>query len=296
MKTHLRKSILVFFIFEAFVGLKAQEVGTFKDPLSMIRDVGSSPAIQTDAAGSFSNPALGATMPPLSSQFDVWAFALSENIQQVDSWGLFYSDSFFSLGSFTYTAEDESSQTDLHLGMSFGNRTFSMGFANISVFNQDQRISDYFNALQWGMIYRPNRFLSLGSVFTGSYKRGCWNLFLDGGLRPFGTPAFTFFGAYSVSTPDSNLYTYDWQAGLVISPSKGIDVYGKYISSGAVSLGLAVRLGAVGLASTLSSTRIDMNSPKKIGTGISLMTNKEGYSIATTSKNSKYVELSLNGV
>jgi hypothetical protein len=159
----------------------------FLEPLTLLERFGTTASVQSDAAGSFINPALGATMPFLSTQFDLWAFADTKDLQKITQWGYFYADPMMLFGTYSRPLADNSTQTDLHFGISGGNRSVALGLANVSLFNDQRSVYDYFNALQMGLILRPVPQTSLGVTFTQNYAGTNWNLLVDGGLRPLGT-------------------------------------------------------------------------------------------------------------
>ena len=276
------------------VTLSAQE--GFLEPFTLLERFGTTASVQSDAAGSFINPALGATMPFLSTQFDLWAFADTKDLQKITQWGYFYADPMMLFGIYSRPLADNSTQRDLHFGISGGNRSVSLGLANVSLFNEQRSVYDYFHALQAALLLRPIPQTSLGLTFTQNYAGTNWNLLVDGGLRPLGTNRLTLFGAWSVSNSFTDPAAQKWLAGLSLVPARGFELYGKYLSSGAITLGVNLRYGMLGLGSSLASEKSNFSGNLQAGAGISFATNKEGYAIAAPTSQGSYVELALRNL
>jgi len=274
--------------------MSAQE--GFLEPFTLLERFGTTASVQSDAAGSFINPALGATMPFLSTQFDLWAFADTKDIKTITQWGFFYADPMMLFGTYSRPLADNSTQTDLHFGISGGTRSVAFGLANVSLFNDQRSVYDYFHALQAALLLRPVPQTSLGVTFTQNYTGTNWNLLVDGGLRPLGTNRVTLFGAWSASNSFTDPTAQKWLAGLSLVPARGFEVYGKYLSSGAITLGINLRYGMVGLGNSLASAKSDFGGALEYGAGISFATNKEGYAMAVSPTQSTYVELALRNL
>lgn len=268
----------------------------FLEPFQIFPLFGTTGSIQTDASGSFINPALGPTMPFLSTQFDLWAFADPKDPQEILQWGYFYANPLMLMGLYSRTLADDSQQTDLHFGFSGGNRSFSFGLANISLFNGERSENDYFHALQAGLLLRPVPHTSLGITFTENYGGTNWNLLVDGGVRPLGSNLVTLFGAWSASNSFSDLNTQEWLAGVSLVPVRGLELYGKYLSSGALTIGLNLRYDTVGIGTSLASDKGDFSGSLQAGAGVSFAVNKEGFAMAAANPTKSYVELSLTEV
>ncbi len=273
------------------VQLSAQEGAL--EPIQFLELFGTTASVQSDAAGSFINPALGATMPFLSTQSDFWVFADTRDLSKVNQWGYFYADPMMQFGIYSRPLQDNSTQTDMHFGISGGNRSYAFGLANISLFNEKRSVYDYFNSLQAGILLRPIREASLGVTYTQQYTNNTWNLLVDGGIRPLGTNLITLFGAWSASNSFTDPDSQKWLAGLSLVPAKGFELYGKYVSSGALTLGMSLRVGGLGFGTSIASENIDFSGPIQAGAGISFATNKEGYAMVVPSAQKTYVELSL---
>ena len=282
-------------LFVLFQGkLLAQD--RYLDPLQISRFFGTTGSVQTDAVGSFINPALGPSMPSLSTQFDFWAFADTKDQQKIDQWGFFYADPFLLSGIYGSTLPDASTQLDVHFGLSFGNRGISFGMANISLINDQHSLYDYFHALQAGLLLRPARYASLGVTYTGKYSESDWNLLVDGGVRPLGTNLLTLFGAWSASNSFSDSATQEWLAGVSLVPMKGLELYSKYHSSGALTIGLNLRYGKVGFGTALASEQNGFSGTMRSAAGISFTSNKKGFAMDAANPPKSYVELSLKNI
>lgn len=268
----------------------------FLEPFALLERFGSTPSIQSDALGSFINPALGTTMPAVSTQFDLWAFADTRDMKNITQWGYFYADPMTLFGLYARPLSDNSNQIDLHFGISGGNRSFAFGLANVSLFNENRSVYDYFHALQGSLLLRPVPQTSLGLSFTQNYAGTHWNLLVDGGIRPFGTNLVTLFGAWSASNSFVDPASQKWLAGLSLVPLRGLEFYGKYVSSGAISLGLSLRYGSFGFGSSLASEKSNFSGSLQTGVGVSFAANKEGYAMAVPTAQGSYVELALRNV
>lgn len=269
----------------------------FIEPWQVSSLFGTTGSVQTDAVGSFINPALGATMPSMSTQMDTWVFADPRNLQLKSQWAYFYADPFTLMGLYSTNLPDNSNQIDVHLGFSGGNRSVAFGIANISVFNQQHAVNDYFHALQAGLLLRPIQQLSLGATFTQNYINSQkWNLYVDGGLRPFGSNLLTLYGAWSASDTFTDPNTQRWQAGVSVAPTKGFELYGKYNSTGSLTLGFTLRYGMLGLGSSLYSDKQDFSGSLTAGAGLSFTMNKDGFAMKGSSAAKSYLELSLGNL
>ncbi|WP_041396198.1 hypothetical protein [Gracilinema caldarium] len=274
--------------------LIAQEI--FIHPFSILEKMGTTASVQNDAVGSFINPALGATMPSLSNQLDLWAFADTKELTDITQWGYFYADPGLLAGANVLSLADHSTQIDFHFGISGGNRSIAFGFSNVSLFNENHSMYDYFHAFQVGFLLRPIPQTSLGITITQNYTSPNWNLLIDGGLRPFGTNRLTVFGAWSAQNSYTDQDAQKWLAGLSFVPVRGVEVYGKYLSSGSVALGLNLRYGNLGLGSSLASSQEDFSGSLQTGVGISFVKNKAGFAMTSSTTPKYYVELALENL
>jgi len=152
-------------------------------------------------------------------------------------------------------------------------------------------VHDYFHALQAGFLLRPVPHASLGVTFTENYGGTNWNLLVDGGVRPLGSNLVTLFGAWSASNSLSDLNTQEWLAGVSLVPVRGVELYGKYLSSGALTIGLNLRYGTLGLGTSLASEKRDFSGSLQAGAGVSFAVNKEGFAMAAANPTKSYVEL-----
>lgn len=248
--------------------LLAQSPGfaTFGDLLGYT----TTPAVQTSPFGSYINPALGGTLPLSSSEVEGWAYSRAASFQDIQGYGLYYADGVL-CGGFHVDESGPVAKRDLRFGLALGNRSFSLGYANISVLDEKLNFSKGFAAFLVGALYRPLKYLSLGGAMLADYQGSYRQFMIDGGLRPLGTGLLTLFGSWILTPGESS----QWAAGVSVQPAQGFEVFAKYNGEERFSVGLSLKLDGVGAGSSYSGSL--QNTDTLVGAGLYLPVGKKGY-------------------
>ena len=142
--------------------------------------------------------------------------------------------------------------------------------------------------LSVGWIFRPNRFLSVGTSGHFSLDHDSREGVLDAGLRPLGSPVLTIFGDFSVRNhrafSDSR-----WSAGAAVRILPGVYAVGRYFNDKTATAGLSLNLGHSGAAgqARLSSQKemISRNYAVRMGGLL------ENVLTGRVQKNKRYVQI-----
>ncbi len=221
-------------------------------------------SLDTGMSG-FLNPAFLAAAP--GNEFLFTLANEPERWGTVSEFGLFSAFPAAGLGAIFHMEDDEISQMDMRTSLGLGDRTFSIGLANQSVFEPQSGHNTAFHAFSLGTLFRPMPQVSLGIVGTAAYSTDVMELTADLGIRPLGTPQFTIFGDFSLLSSRDDLDS-SWSAGAAFKPADSLLFAGRYTSDQTFTLGLRVELGPGYLGVNTRAT-----------TGIALQNN--AYSIQT---------------
>ena len=106
-------------------------------------------------------------------------------------------------------------------------------------------IPRYDRLLSVGAIFRPNRFLSVGTSGHFSLDHDSREGVLDVGVRPLGSPLFTLFGGVAVQNhrPFSES---QWSVGAALRILPGVYTVGRYFDDKTATAGLTFNLGHLG--------------------------------------------------
>jgi protease-4 len=273
-------------------GLAAADEFHFFTQAELNRLWGPGPGIRDSAASAFGNPAYSGLQGPYYSENEL-LYALNGDSRSLEYLGSFINTGGLALGLVYSSLPDDRGQLDLSLGFGFGNRAFSLGFANRSVYSSYKGGRDrFFSGYQTGFIARPGRFFSLGLNAGGTYDGAINDIGGELGIRPLGTPLITLSGAYS-----RTFYNADsegaWSLGLMVKPVPGLIMYGTYHEDRTFSLGLSLLVGSMGISGAVL-TRKDAASSNTIVAGLSNSTQSvnRGFS---PEHSGAYVEISLHG-
>lgn len=144
---------------------------------------------------------------------------------------------------------------DYSFALAGGNRTFGAGFG-YQWSSGDRAAYNRMDMFSAGFFLRPNEYLSFGlsgrRTTHGDAEQGA----VDVGVRPFGTPLLALFGDFSMDKRQT-IANGHWSTGLLAEPFDGIRVSVRYFDSKAVSVGVGVSLGLVGVS---VAPTIDRNS------------------------------------
>ena len=191
----------------------------------------------------YANPAMPAFVPKLEAQFH-WN-QLANGSNPVTQWGIFGANRGF---GFQLLREKLGNRwisnyaTSLAIGK--GAWAAGVGFhwarTGAGVPTPDRLLSV-------GWIFRPNRFLSVGTSGHFSLEHDSREGVLEAGFRPLGSPVLTIFGAFTLRNrrafSDSR-----WSAGGAVRILPGIYAIGRYFNDKTATAGLSVNFGHSGVA------------------------------------------------
>jgi protease-4 len=208
--------------------------------------------------------------------------------------GGFMNSGSFALGLLYSSPGGDRDQFDMSLGLGFGNRAFSLGFANRSVYSFYEGGRDrFFSGYETGFIIRPGRFFSLGASAGGTYDGTRFDAGGELGIRPLGTPLVTLSGAYSRTFFRDEFWN-AWSLGITLRPVPGLILYGAYHDTKTFSLSLSLIINGTGISGGILTPE-DSSSSNTIVTGISSGTQISGRGFLSDVHDRAYVEISLYG-
>ncbi len=192
----------------------------------------------------FDNPAL-LTSLDFPDLFVTWSNPLSY-IGNVNRLGIFAAVPHFGFGAVKqrgpifYT-------TDYRISLGSGNRAASVGMT-YGWTNSDEPFKDYSNIIRIGALFRPSVYASLGLIGTaalhGTDKEGV----IDAAVRPFGNELLALFADYSMEEYRVSSFP-KWSAGAAVEFAPGIRATARYFDTKAITAGLQISLGAIGIES-----------------------------------------------
>ncbi len=189
----------------------------------------------------YTNPSLLSTLHRPDLLF-IWSDRRS-NRGDFSRWGIFAGVPHLGFGVVRQKVGGFS-VSDYQLSVSLGNRTFSYGLGygwsggDVSFFGR-------MNLFKLGFLFRPNRYVSLGT--TGSQATGGndKDVAFELAARPFGNELLTFFGDVAFEKMGS-INNEGWSAGAALEFLPGIRVATRYFDTEAFTLGIEFSLGNIG--------------------------------------------------
>jgi protease-4 len=286
--------LLIFGLLFLAAGSAAADEFHFLTQAELNRLWGPAPGIRDSAASAFGNPAYSGVHGPLYSENEV-LYAMDGKTHNPQYLGSFINTGSFALGLIVTSLPDDRNQFDLSMGFGFGNRSFSLGFANRSVYSSYEGGRDrFFSGYQTGLIFRPNRFFSLGLSAGGTYHEDIYDASGELGIRPLGTPFLTLWGAVFRTVYD--VYSEDaWSLGVSIQPMRGLVVYGTCHDDKTFSLGFSLAVdGLIGISGGALVPK-NSSSPSTIVAGLSTSIQGGNRGISLGNNSGAYVEIALHG-
>ncbi|HWP82876.1 MAG TPA: signal peptide peptidase SppA [Bacteroidota bacterium] len=238
-------------------------------------------------------------------QFDL-SFMWSNDVQGlggvIDRYGVFTAGPNFGFSA-VHESHDRTSVTNYRASFGVGNRMVGVGFS------YGWTPGDFFerpDVYAIGTLFRPLPHVSVGAVWTSSIDGDDYELTADIGLRPFGNELLTIFADYNwrANNPFPVLPFYGtarwialevprWSAGAVLEPLPGVRLTGRYFENNALTVGLQLSLGNVGLSTQAhydnDGNYSHMTYGVRVGAYDRTMVRK------TIDRNKKYLELNLQG-
>jgi len=210
--------------------------------------LGAPPSTFREGLLGYANPAL----PSLVGTQIVAAWSTDgREPASVGDWGVFASGGGLGAGVVRRQAGPFRA-TGYHVGLSGGTDAAAFGLA-YQGFTGDASALGRYNRLKAGGIARPSPYLSLGLVGTVALETDDREVVGEVGVRPLGTSRFTLFADAAWGDGEA-LDDVPWSAGASVEVVDGVDLRGRVFDDEAVSLGLRLELGGVGLD---SQARVD---------------------------------------
>jgi protease-4 len=223
----------------------AQEMASYYETTDLL---GAPPASFREGLLGYANPAV----PALTDNHFVAAWSTEgRDAASVDDWGVF--STLDGLGSSLIRRTRGSlSVTGYHVSLAGGpdDAAFGVGYQGYS---GDAAALGRYNRLMAGTIVRPSPYLSLGLVGTASLETDDREVVGEVGVRPLGSSRLTLF-ADAAWGEGQALADVPWSAGAAVEVVDGVDLRSRVFDSEAVSVGLRLELGRMGLD---SQSRVD---------------------------------------
>ena len=216
----------------------------------------------------------------------------SDYFDDFDRWGLFTTIPAPKLGFGVIRQDgDFGAVNDYRISTGFGGKTSTFGFG-YGWSTGETGAYDRGSVLTIGSLTRPVRYLSIGLsgafATSGNAREGL----LDVGIRPFGNELLTLFGDYAPQEMD-RFDDAPWSAGLVLEAVPGVRVVGRYFDDEAISVGLNLSLGSMGLESQGHSDKDQVRSYNTYGVRIGAL--DRTFLRNLTERNKRYLNLDLKG-
>jgi protease-4 len=216
----------------------------------------------------------------------------SDYFDDFDRWGLFTTIPAPKLG-FGVIRNDDSAGVvnDYRISTGFGSKKSTFGFGygwstgETGAYNRG-------SVFTVGALTRPIRYLSVGLSGTFATSGDAREGLLDVGIRPFGNELLTLFGDYAPQEMD-RFDDAPWSAGLVLEAIPGVRVVGRYFDSEAISVGLNLSLGAMGLESQGHSNKDQVRTHNTYGVRVGAL--DRTFLRNLTERNRRYLHLDLKG-
>jgi protease-4 len=227
------------------------------------------PSSYSTSIGGYYNPAVYRTLEGGEAQFS-WTDT-NNDFASLKEWGLFLGARTLGFGlvrnRMTLSNGDEARVNDMRIGLSFGNRTTTVGYG-FGWSSGDDEIVGRSNIFQSGIVHRFNRYVSLGLVGTYAIENRNQSGLADVAIRPLGTQLLTLFAdgelPRGISIGDA-----PWSAGAMIEPVPGVQFIGRYFDDENYSLSIGVSIGGLGIRGTpnFNSDGKTTNTTYEIRTG-----------------------------
>ena len=190
----------------------------------------------------FVNPANVGLLHSFETQFR-WTTD-ADQVFRVNDWGAFAAARGAGFGMYRLRFGDIT-MTNYQASLGFGDDRLAVG-VGYGWMSTDAALSAP-NEWKAGVIWRPDRRLSLGVTgFFPDHNAAKIGLF-EAGVRPFAAPLLTLF-ADAVITEGRSLTADDWSAGLACRVLPGVFVVGRYFGSESFTVGVQLDLGKGSLA------------------------------------------------
>ncbi len=225
----------------------AQDMASYYETTDLL---GAPPASFREGLLGYANPAL----PALAGNHLVAAWATEDrDAASVQDWGLF--SSVEGLGSsLVRRNRGTRSVTGYHVSLAGGSGDVAAG-VGYQGYAGDATALGRYNRLTVGTVARPGSRLSIGLTGNVSLETDDREVVGEIGVRPFGTSRLTLF-ADAAWGEGQALEDVPWSAGAAVEIIPGLNLRGRVFDSEAVSVGLRLGFGRLGLD---SQSRVDPN-------------------------------------
>ena len=235
----------------------------------------------------YDNPALLTYVHQTDFQF-VWTDAAGK-WNDFNRWGLFTASPNFGFGM-VKTKAGSASLTDYRLSLGFGDRSVGFGLA-YGFSGGDKAAFDRRNVWTLGTIVRPEPHVSVGIIGSTTTSDSRSEAVVDLGLRPFADERVTLFADYGIQNHQV-LKNGSWSYGAAIEALPGIRITGRYFNTHAFAFGISLSFGNAGFS---GQSTFDSDAKHSFNTYAIRIGAYDRTVLTKLMKNSKYVEMSLNG-
>jgi protease-4 len=160
--------------------------------------------------------------------------------------GLFAAVPHFGFGTIKQRGPDYYA-TDYRISLGSGNRATSIGMT-YGWTNSDEPFKDYANIVRVGALFRPNVYASLGLIGTAALQGTDKEGIIDAAVRPLGNELLALFADFSMEKYRDPLLP-KWSAGAAVEFLPGVRATARYFDTKAISAGLQISLGVIGIES-----------------------------------------------
>jgi protease IV len=236
----------------------------------------------------FDNPALLSYV----TQGDLYFTWSDQNGSFADfnHWGLFAAVPNLGFGMIQQESS-LGSVTDYRISSAFGNRTISAGFG-YGWSGGDWEYFDREKVFSLGLLLRPSRYLSIGTVGYQTLRGKRQEAYFDAAIRPLGNELVTLFADFAMQN-DQSLREGMWSAGAVLEILPGIRLSGRYFESEAFTAGVHLNLGRLGFS---AQSHYDAGQNHAYNTyGVRLGAYDRNILDTYFAKKDRYLSLNMNG-
>ena len=118
--------------------------------------------------------------------------------------------------------------------------------------------NSYQPTVKGGIVYRANRFVSIGIHTTWHTSGNEHQWVLEGGIRPLGTHLLTLGGDAQIIKPlESDQLNWQYSLSAIVQPVAGLGIWARYrsIETPEITVGLSLNLGYTGFSGHLNGSR-----------------------------------------
>ena len=191
----------------------------------------------------YQNPAVTSYLQGADMQFSYW----NKDVNGNRPWGLFFGDQGSGFGLIR-SGDASHYVVDYRYSVAILNADKIALGINYGFVGGDKAYFNRSNTLGWGVLIRPNQYLSIGGMQTYALDRHDIENVADIAVRPFGDKYPLAFFADASMFNNQSIDQALWGAGISWELVDGIRINSRYFSNQSFSVGLDVSFGNMGVS------------------------------------------------